>query len=111
MSGPVAQRDVAMLCERVRTLLKTCEADLVICDVGVLAEPDAVTVDLLARLQLTARRLRRRVRFLDACAELQDLLSLSGLSEVVPCGELDLEAIGEAEEREPSRGVEEEADP
>jgi ABC-type transporter Mla MlaB component len=111
MSGPVAPDNVATLCERVRALLQGCEADLVICDVGVLAEPDAVTLDLLARLQLTARRLGRRVRLFDACGELQYLLSLTGLSDVVPCGELHLESTGEAEEWEPARGVKEEGDP
>lgn len=111
MSGPVAQRDVVTLSERVRTLLGGCDADLVICDVGVLDEPDALTIDVLARLQLTARRLGRRVRLLDACGELRDLLSLTGLSDVVPCGELNLQPGGEAEEREPPGGVEEEADP
>lgn len=111
MSGPVAQQDVLRLCRRVRTLLEGCDADLIICDVGVLDEPDAVTVDVLARLQLTAQRLGRRVRLLNACGALQDLLSVTGLSDVVPCGELDLETRGEAEQWEPTRSVEEEADP
>lgn len=111
MSGPVAPDNVVTLCERVRILLEGCGADLVICDVGVLDEPDALTIDVLARLQLTARRLGRRVRLLDACGELRDLLSLTGLSDVVPCGELNLQSGGEAEEREPPGGVEEEADP
>jgi ABC-type transporter Mla MlaB component len=111
MTGPVEQQHMATLCERVRTLLEGCDADLVVCDVGVLDEPDAVTVDVLARLQLTARRLGRRVQLFDASGELEDLLSLTGLSAVLPCGELDLESRGEAEEREPTRSVEEEADP
>lgn len=110
MSGPVAQQDVTTLCERIRMLLEGCDADLVICDVGVLDEPDAVTVDVLARLQLTARRLGRSVRLLDACGELQDLLSLTGLSDVLPCGGLHLESRGQVEQREPASGVEEEAD-
>src|ERR687895_2674866 len=42
MSGPVAHRDVVTLCERVSTLLESCDDDLVICDVGVLDEPDAL---------------------------------------------------------------------
>src|SRR5918999_5988007 len=91
MSGPVAHRDVVTLCERVSTLLEGCDADLVICDVGVLDEPDALTIDVLARLQLTARRLGRRVRLLDACGELQELLSLTGLSDVLPWGEIHFE--------------------
>jgi ABC-type transporter Mla MlaB component len=111
MSGPIAQEDVPTLCERIRVLLEGSDADLVICDVGVLDEPDAATVDVLARLQLTARRLGRQVRLLDACGELQDLLSLTGLSEVVPCAELHLERRGETEQGKPASGVQEEADP
>lgn len=84
ISGPVARADVRRLCERIRVLLERSGGDLVICDSDALDDPDAVTVDFLARLQLTARRLGRQVRLLDACGELQDLLELTGLSEVVP---------------------------
>jgi ABC-type transporter Mla MlaB component len=112
LSGPVPHQDVLTLCDRVGHLLHQTEADLMICDVGALDDPDAATLDLVARLQLTARRLGRRVRLLDACGELQDLIELTGLSEFVPfSGELPLEARGKAEQREPPSGVEEEADP
>jgi ABC-type transporter Mla MlaB component len=112
ISGPVARADVQRLCERVSVLLQRSDGDLVICDSDALDEPDAVTVDFLARLQLTARRLGRRVQLLDACGELQDLLELTGLSEVVPpYEELLLEPGGQAEQGEPPRGVEEEGDP
>ena len=112
ISGPVARHEVLALCERVQRMLERSRADLVICDVGALDDPDAATVDLVARLQLTARRLGRRVRLMDACGELQDLLELTGLSEFVSASaELPLEASGQAEEREPPRGVEEERDP
>jgi ABC-type transporter Mla MlaB component len=112
LSGPIARAAVPRLCERVRVLLERSDADLVVCDVGALMEADAVTLDALARLQLTARRLGRRVRVLDACGQLQDLLALSGLTGVVPlCAELSLKARGQAEQREPAGGVEEEGDP
>jgi ABC-type transporter Mla MlaB component len=112
MSGPILRDDVRRLCERVRMLLEHSDGDLVICDSDALDDPDAVTVDFLARLQLTARRLGRRVRLLDACGELQDLLELTGLSEVVPTSAgLPLQARGQPEQREPAGGVEEEADP
>jgi ABC-type transporter Mla MlaB component len=111
MSGPIPPADVRRLCERVRLLLERSQGDLVICDSDALDDPDAVTVDFLARLQLTARRLGRRVRLLDACGELQDLLELTGLSEVVPSsGELGLYPGRKPEQREPSRGIQEEAD-
>ncbi len=112
LSGPVPPDDVLTLCDRVGRLLHRTEADLMICDVGALDDPDAATVDLVARLQLTARRLGRRVRLLDACGELQDLIELTGLSDFVPfSGELPLDARREAEQREPPGGIEEEADP
>lgn len=72
---------------------------------------DAGTIDAMARMQLTARRLGRRVRLLDASGELKDLLALTGLSDVVPCEELSLEARRHAEQREPASGIEEEGDP
>ena len=99
------------MCERVRFLLQASDSDHVICDVGALLHPDAGTIEALARMQLTARRLGGRVKLRRACGELRDLLTLSGLSDVLPCDELALEPIGEAEQREPARGVEEERDP
>jgi hypothetical protein len=89
MSGPIAHGAVPILCDRIRVLLEGSDATLLICDMGALLKPDAVTIDLLARLQLTAKRLGRQALVLDACGELQDLLALTGLSDVVPpCGEL-----------------------
>jgi ABC-type transporter Mla MlaB component len=112
LSGRIARGDIPALCERIRALLKSSDVRPVVCDVGALVDPDAATVDALARLQLTARRLGYRVRLRGACGELQGLLLLMGLSEVLPIGpELPLEPRGQAEEREQARRVEEEADP
>ena len=112
LSGPIALADVPALCERARVLLESCDAGLVVCDVEGLVDPDAVTVDALARLQLTARRLGRRVRFLHACGELEELLGLMGLGDVLPCGPASgFEPRWQTEEREQDLRVEEEADP
>ena len=111
ISGQIDPGDVALLCERVRVLLESCDADHVICDVGGLDDPDAVTVNALARLQLTARRLGGRIRLRRAPAELVDLLAFAGLLEVVPAGPLPFEPGGQPEQREPPGGVEEERDP
>jgi ABC-type transporter Mla MlaB component len=111
LSGPIDRAHIDRLCQRVLGLLERTDADLVICDVGALVDPDAVTVEALCRLQLTARRLGRRVQLLDACGQLRDLLTLTGLSGVVPCGDLPLEPSGQAEQREQARGIEEERDP
>jgi ABC-type transporter Mla MlaB component len=92
VTGPVARETLPRLCERVRTLLGSSEAELIVCDVRSIARPDAETMDAVARLQLTALRMGRRVRLLDAAGELKDLLDFSGLSGIVPCDELPLEA-------------------
>jgi len=84
ISGPITRAAIAGLCERVGVALEGSGADLVVCDVGALVDPDAAMVDALARLQLTARRLGCQVRLRDACGELRELLTLVGLGEVVP---------------------------
>jgi ABC-type transporter Mla MlaB component len=111
ISGPITPSDIPTLCERFRSALEDGDGELVLCDVAAIRRPDAVTLEALARLQLTARRSGRRVRIRHACMELRDLMALAGLLEVVPCAELALEAGRQAEQREPPRGVEEEGDP
>jgi STAS domain len=74
----------------------------IVCNVGVLA-PDVTTVDALARLRLTARRLGRELRLHGATQELEELLVFLGLDDV-----LRLEPRGQPEEREDRLGVEEE---
>ena len=111
IAGPIAPADVSGLCERVHALLERSEADLVVCDVRSIVRPDAATVDALARLQLTARRLGRRVKFRDAGEALHELLALMGLSDVVPVfAGLPVDAERQTEQREQVRGIEEEAD-
>jgi hypothetical protein len=99
------------MCERVRFMLDTAATGRVVCDVGAVTSPDAGTVEALARMQLTARRLGGRLMLRNACGELRDLLRVSGLSDVLPCDDLRVEARGHAEQGEPARGVEEEGDP
>lgn len=114
MSGPVARDAIPAMCERARRLLQGCDAGPVACDVGALAEPDAITIEALARLQLTARRLGRQVELRSACEELEDLLTLTGLLGVLTVGGRvgsAVEAWREPELREQAPRVEEEADP
>ena len=80
--GPIDRGDLPGLCERVCGLLAARGADVVRCDVrGV--EPDAVTVDALARLQLAARRNGCRVTLRNASAELRALVGFMGLRDVL----------------------------
>ncbi len=82
--GPIARADLPGLCDRVRGLLAENHAEVVRCEVdGV--EPDAVTVDALARLQLAARRYGCRVRLCRASDELLALVTFVGLEDVLPC--------------------------
>jgi hypothetical protein len=77
--------------------------------VGALREPDAAAVDALARLQLVAGRLGGRIQLRNASPELQELLRFMGLGDALPCeGGLRLGPKRQTEEREQSRGVEEE---
>jgi ABC-type transporter Mla MlaB component len=83
LGGPIDRAIIPALCERLSALLAGTDADHVVCDVGALAEPDAVTVDALARLQLKAKRLGYRIWLRHASRELRALLELTGLVEVV----------------------------
>jgi ABC-type transporter Mla MlaB component len=79
--GPILRSDLPGLCDRVCAILSDAPADEALCDVrGV--EPDAVTVDALARLQLAARRRGCRVRLCNASPGLLDLVAFMGLTEV-----------------------------
>jgi ABC-type transporter Mla MlaB component len=112
LGGPVSGAEAASLCARIRAVLEGNAAETVLCDVARLTDPDIGTVDALARLQLTARRLRSEIALLHASPELERLLGLVGLGDVVPCaGELGLEARGQSEYREEALRVEEERDP
>ena len=81
--GPIAREDLPGLCERVCALLGRNAAPVAFCDVSEV-EPDAVTVEALARLQLAARRHGCRVRLRGASPELRELVAFMGLSDVLP---------------------------
>jgi ABC-type transporter Mla MlaB component len=106
-----SRHEVGWMCERIRALLGSGRADRVVCDVTALRDPDAGTVEALARMQLSARRMDGRVELRGACNELRDLLRLSGLTDVLPCEELSLETRRQTEEGEEPGGIEEERDP
>jgi ABC-type transporter Mla MlaB component len=78
--GPIARSDLPGLCDRVCALLAT-GGEVVRCDVSSV-EPDAVTVEAIARLQLAAMRHGCRVELANASPELQGLVDLLGLRDV-----------------------------
>jgi ABC-type transporter Mla MlaB component len=81
--GPIARADLPGLCGRVCSLFEESGAEVAVCDVSGV-DPDAVTIDALARLQLAARRNRCQVRLRHASGELLELLDLMGLRDVLP---------------------------
>jgi ABC-type transporter Mla MlaB component len=83
ISGPITRADLPGLCERVCAVLERSDADVALCDVSGV-EPDAVTVDALARLQLAARHHGRQVRLRNASNELLELVAFMGLCDVLP---------------------------
>ncbi|MGP4003245.1 STAS domain-containing protein [Streptomyces sp. 8N706] len=84
LAPPLRRADLPRQCERLRTLLHDAHAGPVTVDVGALTDPDVLTIEALARLELTARRLGHRVRLRHACEALRDLLDFAGLGDVLP---------------------------
>ena len=80
--GPIERADLPGLCDRVCALFTESRPDVAYCDVRGI-EPDCVTVDALARLQLAARRCGCQVRLRHASAELLDLVGFMGLADVL----------------------------
>lgn len=96
---PVGKDGVARLCDAARDGLAR-GATLVVCDVGAVRRPSLGTVDLVARLLLTAGRARGRLLLRDPDPALLALLGLVGLT-------VGVEPPGETEEREEPPRVEE----
>jgi ABC-type transporter Mla MlaB component len=82
IASSLARRDLSALCLLAYLRLQRSGADVLVCDIGS-ARPDAVAIDLLARLQLTARRAGRCLRVQGAPHELLQLAALVGLAEVL----------------------------
>jgi len=83
--GPIARADLPGLCARVCALLSVNGGSVVLCDVSGV-DPDAVTVDALARLELAARRQGCKVRLHNASGELLELVAFMGLEDVCRSG-------------------------
>ena len=94
----IADGDVRRLCERLAAVVAGSDAEVVVCDVRGLPA-DIASVDALARLALTARRLGRRIRLQRASAELERLVAFAGLAGALP-GLCRGGPVGHAEQRE-----------
>lgn len=98
LARPFSSEAVPRLCEDLRALLMATGAETVVCDVAGAGPPGLATVDLLAHLELTARRAGGRIRLRGVTPALGALLELVGLR---------FEFEGQPEEREPPGGVQE----
>ena len=84
LRDPISPSDIDGLCKRARAVLRDVRARAFVCDVREVRIPDAVIVDALARLQLTARRCGSELCVRHASDELVGLIELAGLAELVP---------------------------
>lgn len=84
LTGPLPAGRASELCDMARLLLESTGAGVLTCDVAAVGRPDAGTVDALARVALTARRLGRSVMLRDPCPRLQALLVITGLDAALP---------------------------
>lgn len=101
---------IPVLCARLADLVRQPGA-LVVCDAAAIVDATIGTVEALARLRLTARRLGADLRIRHVPPPLRHLLALTGLEEVVePGGASALELQRQAEEREEPLYIEEVGD-
>jgi ABC-type transporter Mla MlaB component len=82
IDGPIARTDLPRLCEQVCARIERTGADVALCDASKI-EPDAVSVDALARVQLTAKRRGCEAHLCGASTELLELLAFMGLRDVL----------------------------
>ena len=117
VGGRLGPDRVTELCARVRSAVERCPDDPLHCNVERLDATDIASLDALARMALTARRLGRGLELDGARADLRMLITFAGLVEVLRCEEdgpgagSGVEVVGQSEEREVALRVEEERDP
>ena len=80
--GPIERADLPGLCDRVCALLQRARPEIAYCEVGGI-DPDAVTVDALARLQLAGKRRACQIRLRGASDERPELVAFMGLADVI----------------------------
>jgi ABC-type transporter Mla MlaB component len=78
--------DIPRLCDALRRLLECSDIELVVFELSSLVDPDAATVDALARLQLTAQRAGCDTRLRHASPRLRELIAFMGLREPLSSG-------------------------
>lgn len=84
VESDIDREAIPELCERFAVFVAGSDDEVIVCDVGAIAFPDAACLSALARMQLTARRLGRRIQLHRAQRSLIELILLSGLGGVLP---------------------------
>ena len=84
MTGRVDRTDARRLAERVRELLESQPGKTLICDLAGITRSDAAVVDALCRIRVVALRHGCQVVLQEPPTELQELLYLTGLTNVLP---------------------------
>lgn len=84
LAGRFTRADATRLGARVHAMLDRRPATTIVCDVGGVADPDAAVVDCLCRMRLAARRHGCLLEIRAAPVALQELLYLTGLTNVLP---------------------------
>lgn len=87
LAGSIARSDARRLAERVQALLEDQPASTLICDVAGILRSDALVVDALCRIRVMALRHGCRVTIQDPPRELEELLYLTGLTNVLRANE------------------------
>jgi ABC-type transporter Mla MlaB component len=116
LGGRIDAAEIPALCDRVRALLETSGRFTLRCDVDSVVA-DASTINALARMALTCRRLGRRLELRGASVRLEQLVVFAGLSQVLPClpdggdERSGVQVRRQAKQWKEARRVEEERDP
>ena len=85
VAGHVGPDRAAELCARLRSAADSHPDEPLVCDVARVDDPDIGTVEALARMALSARRLGRVLELERACADLRELIAFAGLAAVLRC--------------------------
>ncbi|MFF2653241.1 STAS domain-containing protein [Streptomyces sp. NPDC058045] len=102
LPAEAGQGEVRRLCAEARVRLSVSGCRVLVCDAAALSGRSFASVELLARLELAARRAGGRIRVRGPSPGLRALLDLAALG---------VEVEGQIEEGEPTGRVEEGVDP